>query len=52
MSLRDAAMTAGVTLVDIRGEMAAMDLGLKDKAMIVTGGSRGLGAASVRRLAG
>jgi 3-oxoacyl-[acyl-carrier protein] reductase len=28
-----------------------MDLGLKDKAVIVTGGSKGLGAASARRLA-
>ena len=28
-----------------------MDLGLKDKAVIVTGGSKGLGAAAARRLA-
>ncbi len=51
MSLRGVAMTAGVTPVDIRREMAAMDLGLEDKAVIMTGGSKSLGAASARRLA-
>ncbi len=29
-----------------------MDLGLEDKAVIMTGGSKSLGAASARRLAG
>ena len=51
MSSRGVAITADVTLVHIRGEMAGMDLGLKDKAVIATGGSKGLGAASARRLA-
>ncbi len=31
--------------------MVGMDLGLKDKAVIVTGASKGLGAASARALA-
>ncbi len=31
--------------------MTGMDLGLKDEAVIVTGGRKGLGAASARRLA-
>ncbi len=51
MSSRGVAMMADATLADIRGERTGMDLGLKDKAVIVTGGSKGLGAASARRLA-
>ncbi len=42
MPPRGVAMTTDGTWVDIRGEMAGMDLGLKDKAVIVTGWTKAI----------